>query len=150
MLNRTSYMDEFLCEYVDGTMDYSVRAAFEECVECDSRLARQVRHLCRTRQLLREYRLRTPKDLRIRVLKRLSRCLPLATRVRPPHTSILIGTATAIALAIALVAGASRYIPASLSKLQGNTTTVVETQAKNLWHAKSVYSGLLRALSSVV
>ena len=150
MLNRTSYMDEFLCEYVDGTMDYSVRVVFEECVECDSRLARRVRQLRRTRQLLLEYRLKTPKDLRIRVLERLSRCLPLATRVRPPHASILIGTATAVALAIALVAGAFRYVPVSLSKLRGNTTTVVETQAENLWHGKTVYGDSFRALSSVV
>ena len=131
-------MDEFLCEYVDDTMDYSVRVVFEECVESDSRLARQVRRLRGTRQLLCEYRSRIPMGLRSRVRKRLSRCLPFSCSVRPPHASILVGTATAIALATALVAGTFRYIPVSLSGLRTTTAPVVETRTKNLRPTKRV------------
>lgn len=149
-------MDEFLCEYVDDTMDYSVRAAFEECVESDSRLAKQVRLLCDTRRLLCEYRSRIPMGLRSRVRTRLSRCLPFAAPVRPPHTSILVGTATAIVLAAALVAGTSRYIPTPLSGLRNASEPVTEILIKDPRRAKRVNrdpqgtSLQFRALSSVV
>ena len=48
-------LDEFLCEYVDGTMDPSVRAAFEEYLEANPRLAAHARCLCRTRSMLCSY-----------------------------------------------------------------------------------------------
>lgn len=141
MLNRVSWMDEFLCEYVDGTMDCSVRAVFEECLECDSRLAKKVKHLRGTRRLLSEYSFRAPKDLRKRVRARLSQCLPFATPVRPPHTSILVGTAAAIALAAALVAGTSQYIPAPMSGLRSVAGPIAETQIQDPRQVKRVNGG---------
>jgi len=48
-------LDEFLCEYVDGTMDPSVRAAFEEYLEANPTLADHARCLCRTRSMLSSY-----------------------------------------------------------------------------------------------
>ncbi len=141
MLNRASWMDEFLCEYVDDTMDYSVRAAFEECLEYDSRLARKVKHLRGTRRLLSEHSFRAPKGLRRRVRIRLSKCLPFATPVRRPHASILVGTAAAIALAAALVAGTSRYTPAPVSKIQDAANPIVETPIRDLSHIKRVNGG---------
>ncbi len=150
MLNRVFCMDEFLCEYVDDTMDCSVRVAFEECVECDSRLARQVRRLRGTRRLLCEYRSRIPAGLRSRVRRRLSRCLPFASPVRPPHVSILVGTATAIALAAALAAGTSQYTHASLSRLHGSgsAASVTQNQTKNTGSMKRVNAGALGRISS--
>lgn len=156
MLNRTSWMDEFLCEYIDDTMDCSVRAAFEECVESDSRLARQVNRLRDTRQLLCGCRSQIPTGLRSRVRNRLAQCLPLIPPVRPPHTSILVGTATAIVLAAALVAGVSKYIPVPLSGLRSVSGSVTEIQVKDHWQVKRVngrsqrVSRKFRALSSVV
>lgn len=48
-------LDEFLCEYVDGTMDSAVREAFEEFLEANPSLADHVRCLCRTRNMLCSY-----------------------------------------------------------------------------------------------
>lgn len=48
-------LDEFLCEYVDGTMDPAVREAFEEFLEANPRLADHARCLCRTRNMLCSY-----------------------------------------------------------------------------------------------
>ncbi len=140
-------MDEFLCEYVDGTMDYSVRAAFEECLKCDSSLAKKVKHLRGTRRLLSKHSFRAPKDLRRRVRMRLSECLPFATQVRPPHTSILVGTATAVALAVALVAGTSQCVPASMSGLHSVASPVAETQIQDLRQYKRVNGEPLREIS---
>ncbi len=134
-------MDEFLCEYVDDTMDCSVRTVFEECLECDSGLAKRVKHLRGTRRLLSEYSFRAPKGLRKRVRVRLSQCLPFATPVRPPHTSILVGTAAAIALAAALVAGTSQYIPAPMSGLHSAAGPIAEAQIQDPEQVKRVNSG---------
>lgn len=141
MLSKAPWMDELLCEYVDGTMDRTVRAAFEECVEGDRRLARQVRCLRRIRRLLCDHRLRTPIGLRECVRRRLSRHLPFASPIRPPHTSILVGTAVAIILAAGLVAGASRQVPTSIMRLHGAGQSVLEAdlgsvkrvQGRPLW-----------------
>ena len=48
-------MDELLCEYVDGTMDPTVRDVFEECICADPGLAKKVRELQGTRSLLNSY-----------------------------------------------------------------------------------------------
>ena len=48
-------LDEFLCEYVDGTMDPAVRAAFEEFLEANPSLAAHARCLCHTRSMLCSY-----------------------------------------------------------------------------------------------
>lgn len=48
-------LDEFLCEYVDGTMDPAVREAFEEFLDANPSLADHARCLCRTRNMLCSY-----------------------------------------------------------------------------------------------
>lgn len=149
-------MDEFLCEYVDDTMDCSVRAAFEECLECDSRLAQRVKRLRGTRSLLSQYSFQTPKDLRKKVRRRLTKCLPFASPVRPPHASVLIGTATSIILAAGLVAGTSQNIIDPVSVLQTATSPIAETEIMDTKLVKGVEGKPLtefsppRALSSVV
>ena len=45
-------LDELLCEYVDGTMDPTVQAVFEEYLESNPDLAAHVRCLCDTRNML--------------------------------------------------------------------------------------------------
>lgn len=49
-----SWISEWLCEYVDGTMDPSMRAVFDEYLEANPELAAHVERLCRTRTLLNE------------------------------------------------------------------------------------------------
>ena len=70
----SSWLDELLCEYVDGTMDPTVRAAFEECLSTDPVLAQQVVRLRHTRTLLCRHgcQVRTPRGLQARVRRRLA------------------------------------------------------------------------------
>lgn len=49
-------LDEFLCEYVDGTMEAGVRASFEEYLAQNPDLAAHVRGLVLTRSLLCSHR----------------------------------------------------------------------------------------------
>ena len=55
-------LDELLCEYVDGTMDPAVRAAFEEYLEVNPQLASHARCLCQTRTMLCSYGWRHPEE----------------------------------------------------------------------------------------
>lgn len=66
--------DEFLCEYVDGTMDPSVRAAFEEYLTANPGLAEHVQCLRHTRMLLCHYgcRRQAPEGLQARLRVQLS------------------------------------------------------------------------------
>ncbi len=71
-------LDEFLCEYVDGTMDPAVRAAFEEFLEANPPLAAHARCLCRTRTMLCSYggrhrRVSMESQIRARVMADLDR-----------------------------------------------------------------------------
>lgn len=72
--SKPALEDEFLCEYVDGTMDPVVREAFEEYILANPDLAEHVAHLRLTRQLLcRCGRLRkAPTGLQIRIRRRLT------------------------------------------------------------------------------
>lgn len=70
-----SWLDELLCEYVDGTMDPTVRVAFEECLSTDPVLRRQAECLRSTRTLLCRHgcQVRAPQGLQDRVRRRLAR-----------------------------------------------------------------------------
>lgn len=46
------WLDEWLCEYVDGTMDPSLEAVFEQYVEANPELKAHVERLQETRELL--------------------------------------------------------------------------------------------------
>lgn len=46
------WLDEWLCEYVDGTMDPSMEAVFEQYVEADPELKAHVERLRQTREIL--------------------------------------------------------------------------------------------------
>jgi hypothetical protein len=47
-----SWLNEWLCEYVDGTMDPSLRRVFEKYVQANPELKAHVERLRRTRQML--------------------------------------------------------------------------------------------------
>lgn len=49
------WLSEFLCEYVDGTMAPSARAAFEECLRGNAALQQHVARLKATRAVLGDY-----------------------------------------------------------------------------------------------
>lgn len=66
--------DEFLCEYVDGTMDPSVRDAFEEYLRANPALAEHVERLRHTRMLLCQYgcQCKAPQGLQNRLRRELA------------------------------------------------------------------------------
>lgn len=45
-------LDEYICEFVDGTMDASVRSAFEDYLEANPNVARHVERIIETRDIL--------------------------------------------------------------------------------------------------
>jgi hypothetical protein len=122
-----SDLDEFLCEYVDGEMDPSVRAAFEEIVSRDPALAEHVECLRQTRAMLCAYshRVGAPCSLHARLHYELSRELmreeaPLLT----PVTSRL-GRVATFASAVVLTLAIGLYV--SETPLS-NTAPVVAEQ----------------------
>ncbi len=66
--------DEFLCEYVDGTMDPVVREVFEEYLRMNPELNRHVECLRNTRLLLCRYgcRCHAPRDLNDRLRRQIT------------------------------------------------------------------------------
>lgn len=78
-------LDEFLCEYVDGTMDAAVRAAFEEYLRLNPSLHEHVECLRATRSMLCRYgcRLRAPAALQQRLKERLGEEMMGASPVMP-------------------------------------------------------------------
>lgn len=109
--------DEFLCEYVDGTMDPVVREVFEEYLCANPDLKDHVECLRSTRMLLCRYgcRCRAPFDLHDRLRRELT-CELMSGRV--PFYVILAdrfkGVATATsAVALLLVLGWMSGAPVS-------------------------------------
>ncbi len=66
--------DEFLCEYVDGTMDPAVREVFEEYLRDNPAVAEHVERLRHTRRLLCQYgcRCKAPQGLQTRLRRELA------------------------------------------------------------------------------
>ncbi len=101
-----SWLDELLCEYVDGTMDPGVRVVFEEYLRTDPVLAQQAECLCHTRTLLCRHgcRVRTPRGLQARVRRRLASEMVYPQPPYVPQTPLRLGAFVAVgSVAAALV-----------------------------------------------
>ncbi|MEZ4702315.1 MAG: hypothetical protein R2834_18415 [Rhodothermales bacterium] len=105
-----SDLDEWLCEYVDGTIDPAARNALEECMRVNPALARHVQHLLQARNLLCRYgcRHQAPHGLQPRIHERLA----LESCLAPVH-----GTAS-LASRLGMLATVSSIV--ALSILMGN------------------------------
>lgn len=96
-------LDELLCEYVDGTMDSTVREAFEEYLEANPELARHAECLCRTREQLCDYGCRHVREtLHIEIRQRVAQELKRRDRSVQVVNSRL-GNAAMITSAVSLV-----------------------------------------------
>lgn len=107
--------DEFLCEYVDGTMDPVVREVFEEYLRMNPDLHRHVECLRNTRLLLCRYgcRCHAPRDLNDRLRRQIT-CemmnaqvpfqLVLSDRLRSFAT---VTSAVALVFMVGMLAGVS-------------------------------------------
>lgn len=63
-------LDELMCEYVDGTMDPAVRAAFEEFLEANPELLEEAKCLCQTRDMLCSYGFRHTQSSQCQMRRR--------------------------------------------------------------------------------
>ncbi|MEX1055638.1 MAG: hypothetical protein WED81_06380, partial [Rhodothermales bacterium] len=72
--DRPSLEDEFLCEYVDGTMDPVVKQVFEEYLHSNPDLQAHVECLRNTRMILCSYACgrHAPNDLHDRLRRQIS------------------------------------------------------------------------------
>lgn len=100
-----SELDELLCEYVDDTMDPTIRRVFEEFLYSDPELLEHVEKLRSTRELLCHYgcQLHAPHGLQVRLRHRLG-CEMLRTQ-SPRFSMILdrLGAVAAFASAMAII-----------------------------------------------
>ena len=111
----SSWLDELLCEYVDGTMDPAVRTAFEECLSTDPVLAQQVERLCRTRTLLCRHgcQVRTPHGLQARVRRRLAQEMMHPQPSYDSQAALRVGVYVAAGSVIAAVVMAGLLVGSS-------------------------------------
>ena len=100
-----TWLDELLCEYVDGTMDPVVRTAFEEVLRRDADLADQVERLRCTRTLLCRHgcQMQAPHGLQTRMRQRLACELMRAQQPAWPVVVHRLGAAAMIASAMGVV-----------------------------------------------
>ncbi len=118
-----TWLDEWLCEYVDGTMDASLEAVFEDYVEANPELHAHVERLRRTRRLL--CRCSAPRDGEAcseRVCKRVetevecdflrARRSLSAAACRHPGLVTMYASSVVVALVVGLWAGATLLAPA--------------------------------------
>lgn len=135
------WLDEWLCEYVDGTMDPSLEAVFEQYVQANPELKAHVARLRETRELLCNCGL--PKDPSTDLESEVCRDLvdeacPSAPREsdrreRPPVVTVGLVSSVTVALVIgflvgATVVGPSAPLSATLSPT-GSEPAVNETPA---------------------
>ena len=99
------WLDELLCEYVDGTMDADVRAVFEELLRRDDGLARQVEHLRSTRHLLCRHACHAPAAQRVKARIRHRVACEMMGGQRPVLADVAerLGTAAMVASAMSLM-----------------------------------------------
>jgi anti-sigma factor RsiW len=100
------WLDEWLCEYVDGTMDPSLEAVFEQYVEANPELKAHVERLQETRDLLCECGLsrEVPTDVEAEICTEvecdmLQSSAPLSEFVRD-HSMAALGVVSSVAVAL--------------------------------------------------
>ncbi len=108
-------LDELLCEYVDGTVDRAVRAAFDECMSEDKGLAERVECLRRIRRLLKQHRCREARGVRLRVRQRLVRELCALQEDAPFLRSLSPLLIVALVACAMLIAGTAGHAPAPVA-----------------------------------
>jgi len=129
------WLDEWLCEYVDGTMDPALETVFEEYVEANPELKAHVENLQETRKLLTESSelKKASRKAQARVCSRVE-CEMLRSQTSfsdafSDRTRAVVGVASSIvvALVVGFFAGAVFFSPegahVSLSPTPATATT---------------------------
>lgn len=111
-----SWLNEWLCEYVDGTMDPSLEAVFEEYIRANPELEAHIERLKRTQQLLEQCSNDPPPDaapdkvcaqVQRRVESEMLRSTESMRGVVAKRPFAALVSSMAVALVIGLVAGAT-------------------------------------------
>lgn len=133
------WLDEWLCEYVDGTMDPSLEAVFEEYVEANPELKAHVERLRQTRELLcncdfpEEPSTEAQNEVCCKVegdMVQSSASLPEVASERPMAT-LGLASSVAVALLVGFLAGAMYVDPAPLQS-HVSPDTVVQRSAPDV------------------
>jgi hypothetical protein len=134
--DRPSLEDEFLCEYVDGTMDPVVKEVFEEYLRSNPDLQDHVECLRNTRMILCRYACgcHAPNDLHDRLRRQIS-CELIGARI-PFHIGLTDRFRTiatvASTMALLFLVGTVAGLSFTEEKLDGrivSETTAVESVA---------------------
>lgn len=132
-----SWLNEWLCEYVDGTMDPSLRRVFEKYVQANPELKAHVERLRHTRELLcrcsRASQQEASDEVRARVQKKVEcdmlrtpESLRDAVRERPVTA---FASTLVVALVIGMFAGATLFGPETVPT--HSVQAVEETQLED-------------------
>ena len=129
------WLDEWLCEYVDGTMDPSVEAVFEQYVEANPELKAHVKRLRQTRDLLcgcdppDRPAVNPPPEVSREEEEDLLQSPTLLPEETGGQSAAALGilSSIAVALAVGFLAGAMLVEPNTLSP--SPTVSTVEGQA---------------------
>ena len=148
------WLDEFLCEYADGTMDPSIQKVFEEYLLANPQLADHAEQLRCTHQLLCHHgcRLRAPEGLQARVRQRLSGEMmqaqrgPLAKATAHLRTLTLFASVTAVMLVAGMLVGPMLF-PSSSAPFPAPSATSFQPSVRYAEPVSSPYrasSGSIR------
>lgn len=124
-------LDELLCEYVDGTMDPTVREAFEEYLEANPDLANHAECLCQTRERLSQYRCRHMREtLHLEIRERVARELKRKDRsVQLVNSRLANAAMITSAVSLVLILGMMVGVTAvQQMKVEGSMTGVVDVE----------------------
>jgi anti-sigma factor RsiW len=133
-----SWLNEWLCEYVDGTMDPSLRRVFEKYVEANPDLKAHIERLRHTRELLCQCRQpvdddvpeSVPESVRARVREKVE-----CDMLRTPHSlhdivkerpMTAFVSSFVVALVVGLFAGAALFAPEAVST---RSTSMADTRS---------------------
>ncbi|WP_232798004.1 anti-sigma factor family protein [Salinibacter altiplanensis] len=130
------WLHEWLCEYVDGTMDPSVEAVFEQYVEANPDLKAHVERLRQTRELLcgggdnegatsEPSAMESTRDVEDDVLRGAAPELVSAEGTSRSAVAVGLASSIAVALVVGFLAGSVLVEPATLSS--GLATAVERT-----------------------
>ena len=130
------WLDEWLCEYVDGTMDPSVEAVFEQYVEANPELKAHVERLRQTRELLcgcedaasapRTATMEAPPEVEEDLLRDAAPELFAVEETSRSVVALGLASSIAVALVVGFLAGSMLVEPSTLSS---GPATAVERQA---------------------
>jgi len=130
------WLDEWLCEYVDGTMDPSVEAVFEQYVEANPELKSHVERLRQTRELLcgcedtgatpQTAPMEAAREVKGDLLRDAAPELFAAEETSRSVVAFGLASSIAVALVVGFLAGSMLVEPSTLSS---GPATAVERQS---------------------